>query len=279
MEKLLKELSEIEKNTKCENCKQDTAYIRLQCVRVLQQISEKLLTEYYIQFGDFKIEPLRVEAYYFHEKTFEDCTTYGRPRQQEYDRLFLHGSKVGYEGVDICIGNGQEKNNGNRYLSFLIKDAIVTDENGEAYCKQTALYNKLKQVEGFVESEKSVLKKKPKMKVNVFHTVRKGLSGKPFGRELLGALIPIEEKQIKMEFIVGKDNNKEYLVETKDIILKGIAFYDFEAGFGAGQTIAQYLRENPEKNNEDNWNFWWDGGFPGWAKNWDEELKKRRGNG
>lgn len=118
MKELLKELTEIEKSAKCGKSKQDAAYIRLQCVRILQQISEKLLTEYYIQFGDFKIEPLRVEAYYFNEKTFEDCTTYGRSEQKEFDRLFLHGSDVGYEGVDICIGSGEAGKTGTRYLSF-----------------------------------------------------------------------------------------------------------------------------------------------------------------
>ena len=263
MEKLLRELSEIEKSTKCENCKQDTAYIRLQCVRVLQQISEKLLTEYYISFGNFKIEPLRVEAYYFHEGTFEDCTTYGKPEQKEYNRLFIHGPKVGYEGVDICIGSGGAEKTDGRYLSFLIKDSIVTDKNGDSiYCKQTALYNKLVRAS---TSESSVLQKKTKVEETIFHTVRKGLSGKPFARELLGTLISVQEKQLKNE-------------KGENITLKGINFYDFESGFGKEQTIAQYLRENPEKNNEDNWKFWWNGGFPSWAKNWNKDLKKRRGN-
>ncbi len=232
-------------------------------MRILQQISEKLLSEYYIQFGDFKIEPLRVEAFYFHENTFEECTTYGRPEQKEFDRLFLHGSDVGYEGVDICIGSGEAGKTDARYLSFLIKDSIVTDKNGESiYCKQTALYNKL--IEAAVP-ESSVLRKKTKTEAAIFHTVRKGLSGKPFARELLGTLISVKEKQLKNE-------------RGENVTLKGIPFCDFESGFGAAQTIAEYLRENPEKNNEDNWNSWWDGGFPGWAKYWEEELKKRRGN-
>lgn len=146
---------------------------------------------------------------------------------------------------------------------FLIKDSIVKDKNGERiYCKQTALYNKLVDV---TVLENSVLRKKTKTEATIFHTVRKGLGEKPFARELLGTLISVEEKQLKNE-------------RGENITLKGIRDYDFESGFGAGQTIAEYLRENPEKNNKDNWDSWWDGGFPNWAKYWEKELIKRREN-
>lgn len=64
-----------------------------------------------------------------------------------------------------------------------------------------------------------------------------------------------------------KGENKEYLVDTKQRILKGITFYDYEYGFDMAQSIAQYLRENPEKNKKENWDFWWNGGQPGWARN------------
>lgn len=283
MEKLLRKLTEIEESTKCNTDKQDAAYIRLQCVRILQQIGEKLLTEYYIQVGDFKINPLRVEAYYFNTGNFEDCSTYGRDEQMKYNYLFLHGPEIGYEGVDICIGNGKAEKSDGRYLSFLIKDSIVTKkgESEGVYCKQTALYCKLKN-ECETSVLENVLQKKPKTNIEIFHTVRKGLSGKPFGRELLGSLIPVEEKQITKEFIEGKDEEKkdkkynEYKVKKEVFTIKGISFYDYEPGFGAIQTIAQYLRDHPEKNIEENWKKWWKGGFPGWAKNWNDELDKRR---
>ena len=251
MEELLKKLTEIEESTKCNKDKQDSAYIRLQCVQILQQISEKLLTEYYIQVGSLRIDPLRVEAYYFHEGTFEDCATYKRNEQKKFNRLYLHGTDVGREGVDICIGSGSEEKNGDRYLSFLIKDAIVTDEDDKSvYCKQTVLYYKLKKVNEIKKTQKKVLQVKPKVKTDVFYTVRNGLSDKPFGQEPLGTLIPVKEIQIKKEYIVEEDENKEYLIDTKDIILKGISFYDFEKGFGKQWMLAKYALEKSHLNIE-----------------------------
>ena len=265
MKELLKKLTEIEESSKGENCQQDTADIKRQCVRVLQMIGEKLLTEYYVQFGNLRIDPLRVEAYYFHKGTFEDCTTYGKNEQKEYNRLFLHGSDIGREGVDICIGSGEAAKDDGRYLSFLIKDAIVTDENGESvYCKQTALYYKLEKVKEIAKSQKTVLQTKPKVKAHVFNTVRNGLSEKPFGQELLGSLIPVK-KEIKMA-IVGEKENGEYPIVIKDTELNGIASYDYETGFGADQIIAQYLKNHPEENKKENWDNWWKGGIPSWAK-------------
>lgn len=95
-----------------------------------------------------------------------------------------------------------------------------------------------------------VLQVKPKVKTDVFHTVRNGLSGKPFGQEPLGTLTPVKEKQIKKEFIVGKDENKEYIVDTRDIILKGISFYDFETGFGKQFVLTKYALEKAHLNIE-----------------------------
>ena len=45
-------------------------------VRLLQQIEKKLLTGYRIRVGSLGIEPLVLEAYYYHETHFADANTH-----------------------------------------------------------------------------------------------------------------------------------------------------------------------------------------------------------
>lgn len=112
-------------------------------VEILQEIGKLLLSKYKIQIGDLTIEPLLVEAYYYHPGKFDDSNTHGfgnykldkecRKLQSNcFNRLYFH--KKGYGGVDVCLSKGDY------CLSFLIKVALI---NGKAY-KQEGIYQKLK---------------------------------------------------------------------------------------------------------------------------------------
>lgn len=112
-------------------------------VEILQEIGKLLLTKYKIQIGDLTIEPLLVEAYYYHPGKFDDRNTHGfgnhkldkecrKLQSNRFDRLYFH--KKGYGGVDVCLSKGDY------CLSFLIKVALI---NGKAY-KQEGIYQKLK---------------------------------------------------------------------------------------------------------------------------------------
>ena len=102
-------------------------------IKILQEISAKLINEYEIKIGNLTIEPLLVEAYYYHEEKFQDnsvhaanksnANTYklARARQENnFGKLYVHyGTK---DGIDIVLSNGKY------YLSFLIKNALINNE-------------------------------------------------------------------------------------------------------------------------------------------------------
>lgn len=102
-------------------------------IKILQEISAKLINEYEIKIGNLTIEPLLVEAYYYHEEKFQDnsvhaanestANTYelARARQEDnFGKLYVHyGTK---DGIDVVLSNGKY------YLSFLIKNALINNE-------------------------------------------------------------------------------------------------------------------------------------------------------
>lgn len=101
-------------------------------IGILQEIGAKLINEYEIRVGDFTIEPLLVEAYYYTDK-FQDDNSHNETEQRNhYGKLYFH--KNGRGGVDICLSRGEYA------LSFLLKCSCV---NG-VICKQISLYDTLK---------------------------------------------------------------------------------------------------------------------------------------
>lgn len=104
-------------------------------IEILREIGAKLINEYEIIVGEFTIQPLLVEAYYYTEK-FQDDNSHNEPEQRNhYGKLYFH--KRGRGGVDICLSKGEYA------LSFLLKCSYV---NG-IICKQISLYDTLKDSE------------------------------------------------------------------------------------------------------------------------------------
>lgn len=123
LEKLVREL-EAEKDKEHE-----VETIEKLIEKKLQEIGAKLIKEYEVKVGSLIIKPLLVEAYYYNENFRDDsahaanpsnANTYklARHRQKNhYGELYVHyGTK---DGIDIVLSNGDY------YLSFLIKNALV----------------------------------------------------------------------------------------------------------------------------------------------------------
>ena len=105
-------------------------------IRLLQEIGNKLLTEYVIVIPTLNvtIEPLRVEAYYYpynDTSKFDDpCAHPSSTKANNFGHLYFIEEKYGYPGVDLCLSLGDY------YLSFLIKNSRV---DGKLF-KQMDLY-------------------------------------------------------------------------------------------------------------------------------------------
>lgn len=156
-------------------------------VRLLQQIEKKLLTGYRIRVGSLRIEPLVLEAYYYHETHFADANTHRAPEQKEWDQLYRHCKKADMDpsgrtgGVDLCLAcqeDGEE-----HWLSFLIKNAWV---NGE-FCRQVRL-NAILNREVGEGSLTGVLEKKKEVRGKVAFIQRAGLTKDGYARLRLAAV-------------------------------------------------------------------------------------------
>lgn len=152
-------------------------------VELLQNMCELLLTEYVIKAGEALIEPLWVEAYYFHKGKFEDYNDHRRPCQMNnFGKLYLHTSKKispsnRLGGVDIVLSMGEY------CLSFLVKNSLYS---GNFY-RQVALNALLNEKEYYAESSENVLVGL-KREHHVFFTERIGLTKESFKSERLAAL-------------------------------------------------------------------------------------------
>lgn len=219
-------------------------------VRILQGIGKMLLTQYVIRIqDDFIIEPLRVEAYYYHPGRFQDKNIhhrkdkdgqiqYGTEDQKDnFGGLYIHR---GFGGVDVCLSNSKDF-----ALSFLIKNSRIINSCSEIvqpFCKQIALgemfSGKCEEYRG-----KCVLcRREEKDRGIVFYTVRKGLTQGTYKNEFLAAL-----KEIN-----GKDHD-----------------FDWEKGFGKEKIVAEHMKSNPQDNTLQNWK-----AFLGWIpKQVRESLK------
>ena len=158
-------------------------------VIILKQINEQLLTEYVIKVDDVIIEPLLVEAYYYHPGKFEDFNThrYGDERcrkmqSNRFGQLYFH--RKGYGGLDLCLSMGDDY-----CLSFLIKNSLVSHVG---FCTQTKLSELLtkKRPRDEMERIQNVLCKKHR-DFEIIHTVRKGLISETFRTKALASL-PID---------------------------------------------------------------------------------------
>ena len=104
-------------------------------VKKLQEILETFLCNYYIEFGNFKIDPVLIEAYYSDEQNFHDTAvhaarnengkiaTHARERQKNnFGKLYIHNVTTKNDGLDVCLSKGDY------YFSILIKNAIINDK-------------------------------------------------------------------------------------------------------------------------------------------------------
>lgn len=125
-------------------------------IGILQEIGAKLINEYEIWVGDLTIEPLLVEAYYYHKGNFEDnsvyaakkedkAVLYARSRQQKnLGKLFIHYNDW---GIDVCLTDSSDY-----YLSYLIKNALVNGEwqtqkqIGMNVCQNCSKYEECKNI-------------------------------------------------------------------------------------------------------------------------------------
>jgi hypothetical protein len=196
-------------------------------VKILQEMNEKLLTEYVIKISNnFIVYPLHVEAYYYHRGKFEDKNTHGskskklfEKQSDRFGKLYFHS--IGRGGVDICLSDG------NYCLSFLIKASKLYIDDIPVFTKQIHLYKKTCRMKGTPEEESIVLapdEKKVRNTKYVFHTVRKGLTEETFKEEKLAALTELE-KEYKHTFAFEKGNGKEKIV--RDFIASR---YEFPVG-------------------------------------------------
>lgn len=184
-------------------------------VIILKQINEQLLTEYVIKVDDVIIEPLLVEAYYYHPGKFEDRNTHGyrnercrKMQSNRFGQLYFH--RKGYGGLDLCLSMGDDY-----CLSFLIKNSLVSHVG---FCTQTKLSEQLtkKRTRDEMERIQNVLCKKHR-DFEIIHTVRKGLTSKTFRTKELASL-PIDiikdypftlEKEHSRTILINNYLNKE----------------------------------------------------------------------
>lgn len=185
-------------------------------IKILQSVNKLLLTGYVVKVGDFIIEPLLVEAYYYCPGKFEDTNTHGfkneksrRMQSDRFGKLYVH--KIGYGGIDICLSRKKDY-----CLSFLIKNSLVSKEGAEEkkeFCTQVSLLRYLKENSGEVDviEQRGVLCTKEKDTAPVVNTVRKGVKGS-FKNEKLASLSL--DSLIGYPLTLEKGHTKEKIVEN-----------------------------------------------------------------
>lgn len=158
-------------------------------IRILQEINKTILTKYVIQIGNYTIEPLWVEAYYYDSKTFQDCNTHMSDKQKSdennsrFGKLYFH--EKGRGGLDICLPMHVDDHE-DYYLSVLLKATLIYETgkrclDEKAFKKQTEIYDIL--TEKDIKEMKIVLVEKDKDDV-VLNAVRVNLQ-KPYFKDAL----------------------------------------------------------------------------------------------
>lgn len=183
-------------------------------IKLLQNINDTLLDNCLIRVtDDFVIEPLWVEAYYFHPGKFEDYNTHQKPQQQNhFSQLYIHS---GFRGVDLCLSCGEY------YLSFLLKCSRVDG----GFIKQIGLGQHFG-AKGIASnhSPKVELMYGSNGNQPIYHSIRKGLKKESYKKKLLAGVKELAEKENP---------------------------FDFPKGFGKMKIVAQYLFDHPTDNPEE----------------------------
>lgn len=194
--------------------------------KLLQEINRLLLTDFAAEAGDFIIEPLLVEAYYFAEGKFEDTDTHGfkseksrRGQAGRFGKLYVH--KIGYGGIDLCLSLSDDY-----CLSFLIKNSLLLKKENpqeKIFCAQVSLSRILKENLGSAEKveETGRLIRRKSDRARVIDTVRKGVKGSFKDRKL--ACVSVEGLK-NYPLTLEKGHGKESLV--KEYLEKEYAFSD-----------------------------------------------------
>ncbi len=199
-------------------------------IELLQNINHLLLNRYTIKVGNFIIEPLLLEAYYYYPGKFQDTNTHGfknavsREKQSDnFGKLYVH--KIGYGGIDVCLSLKDKY-----CLSVLIKNSLVSKigaEGKKEFCTQVSLLRYLKENFGEADiiEQKGVLLEGNEKQSPIVNTVRKGVKG-VFKEEKLASL-----------FLYGLKNYPLTL----------------ENGYGKEKIVEEYLKENYNDASKEKW--------------------------
>lgn len=213
-----------------------------QQISILQEIGAKLITDYGIQIGNLKIEPLLVEAYYCNFKSFCDCNCHQSPMQtgktgDRFGKVYQHAKSVRNGGIDICLPIKHDIEDDNYYLSFLIKVALI---NGKVY-KQEGINGeilKLKDIED-VQQLNDILRPCHK-NLDTVRIPRKGTTK--------GAFVDTPLAVLAVDSFKDKSQNKaiQDSLENKFKKQSVLAKYALDNGKSDHQEIRSYIRD--EKN-------------------------------
>lgn len=175
-------------------------------IEKLKKIEEKLIGEYVIEVEGITIEPLWVEAYYFHKNVFSDCNTHLSEKQKNrFGQLYFH--EKGRGGFDLCLSDSEDY-----YLSFLLKRTSINGEFVKQADAEDVLekYGKTKEA---LEAATVVLTGKEPEKDDVKHAVRIGLAKPCYKEEELAAFsLNALEKQ-KGNFISDRNSVNPVIIE------------------------------------------------------------------
>ena len=198
-------------------------YGRCQRVKKLQEICRKILREYHIKIGNLTIEPLLIEAYYYHKGKFEDTSVHAskeskantyelaRKRQKNnFGKLYVHyGTK---DGIDIVLSLGDY------YLSILIKNALVDHK----WATQCAISEKI-----CGNCEK--------------HSECKGCKCKYYNKIVLE---PVEAKNQEIVFFPRKGIKNDFAdAPLAALPIDTIKEYKFTSGKSRTEIVKDYIRD------------------------------------
>lgn len=206
-------------------------------IKILQEIGAKLINAYEIVIDNLVIEPLLVEAYYFDDKCFPDISvhsanssnapTYKLARERQmnnFGELYVHYGKN--DGIDIVMSNG------NYYLSFLIKNALVKG----VFKTQCYISNELCK-----ECDKA-------------DKCNRGYNCKYYGKVILK---PLGKNYHNYKIVFAPRKNVKGDYKNKDLAalpIYKIKDYKFTAGKSKSKIIQDYIDEKLKSNdcNEEN---------------------------
>lgn len=197
--------------------------------KILQEIGAELINKYEIKIGNLTIEPLLVEAYYYHRGKFPDISahaakksdayTYELARQRQknhFGELYVHyGTK---DGIDVVLSTSNDY-----YLSFLIKNALINNEFAKQ-CKISEILCK---------------------KCDKCNECNKGFKCKHYGKVILTTVKP---KNFEIVFVKRKGLTNDYASKSLAALpINKIKEYLFTAGQCRTEIIRRYIEEQLKK--------------------------------